>query len=590
MKIAKVGLLIEQNEAERRWKLGINVFEVYMEQVLLQAGIPFQLIADSSSIHHEQYDIVIVALIREEAVTAQRLWDYAEQGGILVALANLNAFAPRLGYSLVQAPDSGYARFGANFVKAEAVRFLASAPWRAYSTGHVPSKPDSEAKLQRELGLLHAEHPQGAQLGAALQTFQIGNGLLARWAVHIAGTVVGMQQGKGPVLEDGAPAPDGMASIDDGLLKAEDGCTMSWEFDRVTTETGVPYFPHPYADYWRELLVGQLLHIVLERSLTLPLVGYWPEGVAQVGLISHDSDLNGDINAQATLDVLAECGIRSTWCMIEEGYSGEMYERILSAGHELALHYNALEVDNGRWAEEEFARQWNWFVGATGLPKTVSNKNHYTRFEGWGELFEWCEKYGIESDQTRGPSKKSNVGLLYGTCHPYFPIAWSTERNRIYDVVEISFLTQDLDLSMYWPDSSVIVPFLEQVRSVEGVAHFLVHQIHIGNHERVRKSMRRTVEEARARGFEFWTGKMINDWQRDRRRLVEGLFEGLDLSNASETNPLVNELKLDMSSMRMKPVVWIPVGQNDRTESGEALAKRFGVACRQAKLNSLKKL
>src|SRR5690606_23770950 len=110
----------------------------------------------------------------------------------------------------------------------------------------------------------------------------------------------------------------------------------------------------------------------------------------------------------------------------------------------------------------------NWFKTTSGLAQIASNKNHLTRVEGWGELFRWCEANGIASDQTRGNSKRGNIGYLFGTCHPYFPIAWSDERNRFYDVLEISFLYGDF----LHVDTSIIPPFLEQAIRVEGIAHF----------------------------------------------------------------------------------------------------------------------
>ncbi|MFX9665028.1 hypothetical protein ABTO78_20435, partial [Acinetobacter baumannii] len=91
------------------------------------------------------------------------------------------------------------------------------------------------------------------------------------------------------------------------------------------------------------------------------------------------------------------------------------YDRIRAEGHEVAFHYNAVEADEGIWDEAEFSRQLDWLKRAAGTPSVASNKNHLTRIEGWGELFRWCEKYGIEADQTRGPSKKGNVGFIFGT-------------------------------------------------------------------------------------------------------------------------------------------------------------------------------
>ncbi|WP_127588490.1 hypothetical protein [Paenibacillus koleovorans] len=395
------------------------------------------------------------------------------------------------------------------------------------------------APLVEAVGVAAADSPAGPNLGPALQRFAIGLGGLDRWAVDVPGTIVGLQQGCSPVLEDGVPAPDGTAAVNDGVLKADDVVELDWTLDRAQTETGALYFAHPYADLWREAFVGHLIRSAAELGLALPFLGYWPDGVEQVALVSHDSDGNQDIHAESTLQTLDECGMKSTWCMLESGYSAEMYKRITAAGHELAFHYNAVAADDGFWDADEFARQLGWLRDATGQQRVVSNKNHLTRMEGWGEFFRWCEANGVEADQTRGPSKKGNVGFIFGTCHPYFPLAWADERNRSYDVLQVGFLTQDLDIGK-WSDSSIIVPFLDEVRKVEGVAHFLFHQIHIHNREEVRRSMLLLAKEARQRGFTFWTCEQINDWERARRRIdvrtaVSGPTAGSRTANPSQS-------------------------------------------------------
>jgi peptidoglycan/xylan/chitin deacetylase (PgdA/CDA1 family) len=369
-------------------------------------------------------------------------------------------------------------------------------------------------------------------------------------------------------LEDGNPAADGTASVNDGILKADDRIELDWEADRLITETGIPYFAYPYADMWKHALVRRLVQGAVRRGKPLPFIGYWPDGVSHVAMISHDSDHNRDEYAMTALSLLKEKSVQSTWCMIEPGYSPHLYKLIAKDGHELAFHYNALEMQNGKWDEAEFERQLDWLKKATGMKDVLSNKNHYTRYEGWGELFRWCEEYGIQSDQTRGPSKKGNSGFPFGTCHPYFPAAWWDESNRFYNVLEIGFLSQDLN-HRNLPDSSVLIPLLDQVRQVEGVAHFLFHQIHLHNEESIRTAFRRVIDEARARGFVFWTGRQINEWERKRR--------GLKIAGIDERGtPVLKDGKIVENA-----VIWVPVaGENVREEAG-CYQKKFGVLCKK---------
>lgn len=239
-----------------------------------------------------------------------------------------------------------------------------------------------------------------------------------------------------------------------------------------------------------------------------------------------------------------------------------------------------MEPDQGIWCEAELRRQLDWLRGAIGAAGPLTNKNHLTRMEGWGEFFRWCERAGISCDSSRGPSKKGNVGFLFGTCHPYFPIAWADEENRLYDVLEIGFLTQDLDQGK-WADRSVIVPFLEAVLQVGGVAHFLVHQYHIYRRQEVRDALRTIVAEARKRGFSFRTIQQIEQWERYRRQLrvadvteSEGEWKAAVVDKDSSPNG---------NEGGDHPVVWIPVaesGCHDPDEKG--LERHFGVLCRRA--------
>ncbi|MEF3308237.1 hypothetical protein PV433_04890 [Paenibacillus sp. GYB004] len=568
MKMARVGVLLDRHMLERLQQFRLNSFEQFVTEILAHRGIPFEVVHSLDEITNDKYDLLIAAVVADTRQSAERLWRFAEQGGTLIGYGGLNAMADRLGFIRGESSGTGYAELPEPYPSDRPLRFLAAQPWlRMADSGNIAAT---------EAGALALGRPDGERVGPALLRITSGQGRIERWTVDIPTTIVGLQQGLKPVLEDGVPAPDGTAAVDDGVLKADDVMELDWTADRLLTETGMPYFAFPYADLWRDVLVGHLIGAAAERGLSLPFVGYWPDGIDHVALVSHDSDGNRDEHAVSTLETLAACGIRSTWCMLESGYSAPMYDRIRAEGHEVAFHYNAVEADEGIWDEAEFSRQLDWLKRAAGTPSVASNKNHLTRIEGWGELFRWCEKYGIEVDQTRGPSKKGNVGFIFGTCHPYFPIAWADEHNRFYNVLEIGFLTQDLDIGK-WSDSSVIAPFLEQVREVEGVAHFLFHQIHIHNREEVRRAMRTLADQARELGYPFWTSQEINDWERSRRTLT---IEKVEANGSCSVNA--------PTSLEKSAVVWAPLPehvQGDRaaapvSDEG-AYSMRYGIRCRK---------
>lgn len=587
LKMARVGVLLDEQACYKRWALGLNVFERFVTELLMHAGVPHDTYHNTSEAVVAAPDILIVAVANSDRGTTDQLLAYAEQGGTLIAYGGLNALAVKLGYMRAGDVGKGYVSLPDGLYTADRpLRFLSAEPWIAQlgaaaaasppaAAAPLPATPSlpAAAPLPAAIGELHRERPDGEPSGPALQRFAIGRGRLERWSVAALQTIVGLQQGSRPVLEDGVPAPDGTAAVNDGVLKADDVAEMDWKWDRCVTEAGEPYFAHPYADLWKEVLVSHLLQTALSLNLTLPFIDYWPNGVSQVALLSLDSDHTQDEEARTTLDLLQECGIPATWCMMAPWYSKAMYEQITQNGHELALHYNAVPVDQGTWSEEAFHDQAEAMKASAQLDRIISNKNHLTRIEGWGELFRWCEDNGIASEQSRGNSKKGSVGFLYGTAHPYFPIAWTDEHNRIYDVLQIGFHYGDF----LQCDPSIIRSLLEQVVRVHGTAHFVFHQIHIHRKEPIRAFLREYVSTAKKMGFTFWTGERINEWQRARRSIrVTGLNEqGATISTVAVQLEKPEDV-----------VVWIPCSpaevQQVHTEH------IFGVACRKQLITNRK--
>jgi peptidoglycan/xylan/chitin deacetylase (PgdA/CDA1 family) len=557
-RLARIGLLFNPELARQQHAAGRNTFQVYIGEVLAHAGFTFDWLADISQATPDQTDILIVALAGDDPATAERVWQFASMGGTVIVLPNHHTLADRLNCTATDPVGVGYAVCPGTPAEGTPLRFMHAEPWKT-----------TQANVET-IGVLYAGSPAGEPIGPVVIRAQVGAGMIERWAVDVGSTVVALQQGLGPVTQDGLPAPDGSAALNEGILKADDGFTLDWLLDRRTTATGQPYFAYPYADLWREVFLQRLLRLAMEKGLALPFIDYCPQGVESIALISHDSDLNDNDSAITTLHLEQEAGIHSTWCIIEPGYAPGIYEQIQAQGHELAFHYNSVEHENYKWDAADFTRQLEWFKQATGRQMVASNKNHYTRFEGWGEFFRWLEQAGIGLDQTRGPSKRGNVGMLFSTCHPFHPIAWYDEGNRCYDVLELGFLTQDMDLGA-WADSSVIAPFIDQVQRVRGVAHFLFHPVHLHQQEAVRQAFAQVIGELRQRGFAFWTSEQINAWERARRKLR---IEAID----SQGRARFTYAGLPQAA---QAVVWLPV-----SDTNLSTAQRFGVACRRAEVVS----
>jgi len=345
---------------------------------------------------------------------------------------------------------------------------------------------------------------------AAVVERRVGNGRCLLIAPDVTGTVVRIQQGVA-VTRDGIPSPDGTAPLCDDMLKSGDGGVLDWWFDRQPVE-GVPGFSaflYPVADIWREIVIRAILYLAQVHATVLPILWLYPRNLPALAHLSHDTDGNDPALAERMLEVVRDAGIHSTWCVIPPGYPRSLIERIRSEGHELAMHFDAVE---DRWDKGAFQKQWHTLTDLFGGQSPVTNKNHYLRWEGDTEFFEWCRRCGIQLDQSKGGSKTGEAGFNFGTCHPYFPV---DPQSRPIDVLELPTLTQDLNV--FAPDA-LLVPLLRAVERYHGILHLLFHPAHV-NKPGIADTLLRSVRRAQERGMEWWTAQRINEWERARRRV-----------------------------------------------------------------------
>lgn len=397
---------------------------------------------------------------------------------------------------------------------------------------------DATASEGRD-GAHDSEHDDGA----AITVRAVGHGVAIACGVDVWQSIVRIQQGF-PVEVDGKPASDGTAPIDDGILKCEDGLALDFECDRAIPPgepelpadfehvypppAATPMFHRPQADLWKAVFQQCLWYAAERVDAPLPWLDYWPAGVPAVAHLSHDSDQNVEEDGRAALETFAEADVRVTWCQVfPGGYEPGTYADITAAGHEQALHYNAMgDADIARWGWPCIRAQYAWAQAVSESERIVSNKNHYTRWEGWTEFYQWCERLGIEIDESRGPSKQGSVGFTFGTAHVSYPMADVAEGNRPLNVLALPLHTQDLAWAGHEANRDVI---LDGAESVHGVAHFLFHGPHLRRRPAARKACLELVHEVRRRGLPWWTAGEINRWERARRG-VDLAFRRADTS------------------------------------------------------------
>ena len=359
------------------------------------------------------------------------------------------------------------------------------------------------------LATVNGKHGQATDRPGMLEnTIHAGRAILI--TADVTGTIVRIQQGIG-VTRDGVPAADGTGGLDDQVLKADDGAVLDWDFDRdVVPGVGGKFraMLEPIADCWREIFLRSIFYLAREQGVPLAVLWLYPRKLAALGHISHDSDANEPEKAEDLLRLLDELRIKTTWCIIRPGYGPATMTKIKSAGHELAVHYDALG-EGTNWSNEDCGRQVRELTAQFG-EQPVSNKNHGTRWEGDTEFFDWCVNAGIQLDQSKSPSKTGECGFTFGTCHPYFPV---TYRGRVIDCLELCTHVWDMPI---WAPTEVFEALLASVKRHHGILHHLCHPFHTVKPE-VAQAVRLCVQRGREEGLEWWTAREINDWERARR-------------------------------------------------------------------------
>ncbi len=487
----------------------------YISEILHHAGICYA----SLSMEEIQQTLPALRLLvtvgdtpLPEAVKSA-LFQWVTNGGVWIAVGG-TAGAPEM-FGVEEEPATYFGwgatigTLGEGYLQVTQAEHpvLAHVPLPLHFFNGVPVRAKGGTVLAQVLDAHQRETPR-----AGVVEHRLGEGTCLLIAPDVTGTVVRIQQGTA-ITRDGVSSPDGTAPITDDMLKSSDECVLDWWFDRqpIPDVPGLSGFLYPIADIWREMVIRAILHLAQARGVVLPVLWLYPRNLPALAHLSHDTDLNDPVLAKKMLNVLQEAGIRSTWCVILPGYPAEVIRRICAAGHELAMHYDAVE-QHTIWDEGAFHEQWRQLTRLFGGEAPVTNKNHYLRWEGDTEFFEWCLRRRVQLDQSKGPSKVGEAGFTFGTCHPYRPI---DPRGNFIDVLELPTLTQDLNV--FAPDA-LLEPLVQAVTRHHGILHLLFHPAHVdkpGIAETILKSIRR----AQQAGMEWWTARRINEWERARRQV-----------------------------------------------------------------------
>jgi hypothetical protein len=479
----------------------------YITEILRRAGMFFEPTSPDrleGLLHRPPCVVVLAGHLPLTAKQREALTTWVNRGGSLLGLGGTSGLKEVFGVKDAHPLADGWLKVKAG--EHPVTRGLRSS---LHVFGGYTCEPSSSTTL--------ADVEVGNHLnrGGAILENRFGKGGALLLGPDLIFSIVHIQQGVS-VLQDGKPAPDGSAVINEGTLKAEDGLVLDWVRDRspLAPDSG-PIFLEPISDELRELILRSIFHLAREQRLLLPVLYYWPRALEGVGLISHDTDGNEPAKAPALLEVMRRSQVQSTWLLLYPGgYPREFYGQLRQHGFEIGLHYDAnTGGPHTSWSRENFLFQHQWVRQTTGLDRLCSNKNHYTRWEGRLDFMRWCEEVGMHSDQTRGPSKKGTIGFPLGGSQPYFPLDDETASPRFLNVLEVNLLTQDLVVTCP-PEYGA--PLLDSAVRHHGVAHFLFHPAHILK-PGVADALTKLLDYGRTRRLEWWTNEQIHQWEGLRR-------------------------------------------------------------------------
>jgi len=512
---------------------------IYIREVLQRAGLFFDEVSPDrlATLQHRSNPIVLLAGdLQLTAGQREVITTLVENGASLIGLGGTSGLDEVFGVSGKRPLTEGWIK-----VTAQDHPVTAGLRSSLHVFGGYAVKTGSAASLaELESGY------QGAK-GSAIVENRVGKGRAILVAPDLLFSIVHIQQGL-TVLQDAKPAPDDSAPFNDGELKSEDGFVLDWQRDRtpMKPDEGLTFL-EPITDELREIILRSVLHVAKEQAIALPMLWYWPRGLKAVGHISHDTDGNDPQKAVALLEVTNRCKVKTTWCTLYPGgYPKEFYGTLKDQDYEIALHYDARSGGSQTsWSKDNFILQHRWLMEEAGLEHITSNKNHYTRWEGRLDFLRWCEEVGINSDQTRGPSKKGATGFPLGGSQPYFPLDDEAESPRFINVLEINMMTQDLVVVCPREYGKQLV---DCVLRHHGVAHFLFHPAHIQK-PHVADSFAELVDYGRAQGLEWWTNQQVYEWEVLRRSL-EANFDSCDQFTLRASNPLREATLLFLKSQQ----------------------------------------
>lgn len=244
-----------------------------------------------------------------------------------------------------------------------------------------------------------------------------GKGLALFVGPHVGQTMARMQLGTS-VETDGIGPNDGSATLDDGLLRAEDGTVLSFEEDRGTAGDNPPYFKYPYADTLKEILIRAVMNALDHCGKCALVLWHWPNLAPAAAMLTLDCDDLDPEHIYPMYQLLSLHGCPAAWIVPAPGYPLDTYRMLTRWEHEIGSLFIA--ENKGGWTEDHLKLQRVALSRSAASQTLVTVRPIFGYWRGWDAFYDMCEVGGARVSVSKGGRQSGTSGFLFGTCHPFF--------------------------------------------------------------------------------------------------------------------------------------------------------------------------
>lgn len=388
----------------------------YYEEALEHGGIAFRTLEAVTSEDLRQIDVLLLAGYGKlDGETRALVASWVEYGGSVVCSGSpwgleglLGLIAPYRHFSSAYLTMNQEDRLWPDF--AGRVRFIGGDLCIAGKCRSIATTPEGFVGVSR---------------------MQAGKGLAIFIGPHIGQTMARMQLGTS-VETDGIGPNDGSATLDDGLLRAEDGTILSFEEDREAVGDSPPFFKHPYADTLKEILFRALMNATDHCGKCAMVLWHWPNLAPAAAMLTLDCDDLDPENVYPLYQLLSLHGCPAAWIVPAPGYPLDTYRMITRWEHEIGSLFIA--ENKGGWTEDHLKLQRVAISRSAASQSLVTMRPIHGYWRGWDAFYDMCEVGGARVSVSKGGRQPGTAGFLFGTSHPFFSRKADTSSRLVMEI------------------------------------------------------------------------------------------------------------------------------------------------------------